>query len=258
MSASAVSIAVVYPDLLGTYGDGGNAVILAQRLRWRGHQAEVVEVRAGQAAPSTCDLYVIGGGEDAPQALAADQLAIDRPLHRAVDHGAVVFAVCAGLQDLGNSFLGPDGRPRPGLGLLDCSTGRTTARRAVGELVVDPDPQWKLPVLTGYENHAGITELGPTAKALGRVRTGVGNGSGDHTEGVVCGKVLGTYMHGPALARNPALADLLLGWVVGELSPLDDTEADELRRERLAAATGGGSSGRAGVRTRLRGILGTT
>ena len=246
-----VSIAVVYPDLLGTYGDGGNALILAQRLRWRGHDAELVEVRAGQAAPSSCDVYVIGGGEDAPQALAADQLAIERPLHRAVDAGAAVLAVCAGLQVLGNSFLGPNGTPRAGLGLLDCTTGRTTTRRAVGEIVVDPDPQWKLPVLTGYENHAGVTELGPTAQPLGRVRTGVGNGSGDHTEGVVCGRVLGTYLHGPALARNPALADLLLGWVVGELDPLDDSEAEALRHERLVAARAGASSGGGSLRGRL-------
>src|SRR4051812_43225232 len=128
--SEAVSIASVYPDLLGTYGDGGNAVILAQRLRWRGTPAEVVEIRAGTPLPTSCDIYVLGGGEDAPQALAADQLALERPLHRAVDRGAVVFAVCAGLQVIGQSFLIAGGEVRPGLGLVDCSTGRTTAKRA--------------------------------------------------------------------------------------------------------------------------------
>ena len=71
-------------------------------------------------------------------------------------------------------------------------------------------------------------------KPLGRVLTGLGNGGGDGSEGAVCGRILATYMHGPALARNPALADLLLSWVVGStLAPLDDSEVDELRAERL-------------------------
>src|SRR5436853_6091780 len=103
--SSRVSIAVAYPDLLGTYGDGGNAVVLAQRLRWRGISAEVIEVHAGESVPASCDIYVIGGGEDAPQALAAEQLRRERPLDVAVERGAVVFAVCAGLQIIGQSFL---------------------------------------------------------------------------------------------------------------------------------------------------------
>jgi CobQ-like glutamine amidotransferase family enzyme len=233
--ADPFAIALVYPDLLGTYGDGGNAVILAQRLRWRGIAAEIVEVRAGQPLPASCDLYVLGGGEDAPQALAADQLALDRPLHRAVEGGAVVLAVCAGLQVLGHSFLISGGRERPGLGLLDCATGRTTGTRAVGEIVVEPDPALGLPTLSGYENHGGVTDLGPTGQPLGSVVAGIGNGDGTGREGIVSGKVLGTYLHGPVLARNPALADLLLGWAVGPLAPLDDTEAETLRAERLSA-----------------------
>ena len=249
--ADAVSIALVYPDLLGTYGDGGNAVILAQRLRWRGTPASVIEVRAGTPLPTTCDIYVLGGGEDAPQALAADQLALERPLARAVDGGAVVFAVCAGLQVIGQSFLIAGGRPRPGLGLVDCSTGRTTAKRAVGELVVEPDPSLALglPTLSGYENHGGVTDLGPSARPLGRAVVGVGNGDGTGSEGIVSGKILGTYMHGPALARNPALADLLLSWALGlpsitALSPLDDTEPEALRSERLSRARARAGRGR--------------
>ena len=46
-SESAVRVGLVYPELLGTYGDRGNAVVLVQRLRWRGHSAELVEVTAG-------------------------------------------------------------------------------------------------------------------------------------------------------------------------------------------------------------------
>lgn len=235
---SAVTIALLFPDLLGTYGDGGNATILAQRLRWRGQPAEVVTIRSGDAVPASADLYVVGGGEDLPQVLAARQLANPPNLRRAVDGGATVFAVCAGLQILGTSFdfAGPEGPKGEGLGLVDVSTGRSMEPRAVGELLVDPDPGLGLPPMTGYENHSGATVLGPGVKPAGRVRVGVGNGGGDNVDGFWSGHLLGTYLHGPALARNPALADLLLGWVVGDLGPLDDTDSERLRTERFEAA----------------------
>jgi CobQ-like glutamine amidotransferase family enzyme len=166
--------------------------------------------------------------------MAATALAADRPLERALDAGSGVFAVCAGYQILGRSFSGADGRPRPGLGLLDCTTSKSPRRRPVGEILVEPAAEFGLPVLTGYENHAGQTERGPAARPLGSVVAVVGNGDG--SEGAVQGRVVGTYLHGPVLARNPALADMLLSWVVGEVKPLDDAEADELRRERIGRA----------------------
>jgi CobQ-like glutamine amidotransferase family enzyme len=235
-SQSTVEVALVFPDLLGTYGDSGNAVILAQRLRWRGQPAEVIEINAGGTVPTSCDFYVIGGGEDLPQSLAARDLNAGRPIQRAVERGAAVLAICAGLQVLGTSFVGPDGVDRAGLGLLDCTTVPGRGRRAVGELVVEPSPRWALPTLSGYENHAGVTRLGPEARPVGHVRSGTGNGAGDGIEGAVAGKVWGTYLHGPVLARNPVLADHLLSLVVGPLEPLDDRESEALRQERLRAA----------------------
>jgi lipid II isoglutaminyl synthase (glutamine-hydrolysing) len=234
---STVTVALLFPDLLGTYGDSGNAVILAQRLRWRGIPADVVTVRSGDPVPETCELYVVGGGEDLPQALAAKQLGTSGgPLHRAIDNGAAALAVCAGLQIIGNSFVGPDGSRADGLGLLDCETVRGTGRRSVGEIAVEPEPELGLPVLTGYENHASTTLLGPSARPVGRVLHGIGNGGGSQVDGCRSGRIIGTYLHGPVLARNPALADLILGWAVGDLDPLDDAECDDLRTERLTAA----------------------
>jgi CobQ-like glutamine amidotransferase family enzyme len=236
---STVTVALLFPDLLGTYGDSGNAVILAQRLRWRGFEAEVVVVRSGDPVPEQCELYVVGGGEDLPQALAARQLG-SGSLERAVDRGAAVLAVCAGLQILGTRFVGPDGVETEGLGLLDCTSRRGDRARAVGEIVVEPAADLDLPTLTGYENHAGVTSVGPGASPLGRVRVGVGNGDGSGSDGVRRGRMIGTYLHGPVLARNPALADRLLGWAVGDLGALDDGECLDLREERLAAAGGPG------------------
>ena len=285
---STVRIALVFPDLLGTYGDSGNAVILAQRLRWRGQPAEVVEVNAGGLVPDSCDLYVIGGGEDQPQSLAARELNRQRSLHRAVERGAAVLAVCAGLQILGTTFVGPDDIEQTGLGLLDCSTVRGRGPRAVGELVVEPNPGTGLPLMTGYENHGGVTILGPSNPALGQVHSGVGNGDDPgptrprvrsvnprrgstegplpaphgarRTDGAVNGRVWATYMHGPVLARNPVFADRLLELVTGPLSPLDDRESEALRTERLRAAPGEASErrrvwGRAIMATRGPGTL---
>jgi CobQ-like glutamine amidotransferase family enzyme len=243
---SAVRLGVLFPDLLGTYGDGGNALVLAQRLAWRDIPVDVVTVAAGEAIPDSCDLYLVGGGEDGPQVQATRELAESRALHRAVDRGAVVLAVCAGMQILGHRFPDATGADRPGLGLLDCDTIRVDRPRAVGELLTSaasvPDPTGPpgatidLGVLTGFENHAGRTVPGPDSTALAAVEIGEGNGDG--SEGVACGTVIGTYLHGPVLARNPRLADLLLGWVVGAeaLGPLDDADVDDLRTERLRAA----------------------
>jgi CobQ-like glutamine amidotransferase family enzyme len=227
---SAVRVALLYPELLGTYGDRGNARVLVQRLAWRGVPAELVEAPWGEPAPASCDIYVLGGGEDSPQASAAAALISEGVLNRAVDDGAAVLGICAGFQILGHSFFGPDGTARPGIGLLDCTTARRASPRIVGEILVEPNPDVGLPALSGYENHAGLTDLGPGAAPLGRVDVGVGNGDG--TEGAIGGRVVGTYLHGPVLARNPALADLILSWFVGELEPLDDSEITDLREER--------------------------
>ncbi|MHB8466786.1 MAG: type 1 glutamine amidotransferase [Acidimicrobiales bacterium] len=229
---NAITIAVVYPDLLGTYGDGGNARILAQRLRWRGIDASVVTVTVGTPLPRTCDIYVLGGGEDAPQALAASSLREEGSLGAAVDAGAAVLAVCAGFQVIGTRFRTSDGL-RDGAAIIDADSSESLPRRAVGELAVSREGLR----LSGYENHAALTRLGAGLQPLGAVVAGVGNGTG--VDGCISGKVLATYLHGPVLARNPEIADLVLGWVVGDLvalpDPAVDSDATALRAERLAA-----------------------
>jgi CobQ-like glutamine amidotransferase family enzyme len=257
----ALTVAVVFPDLLGTYGDGGNGLVLARRASWRGIDAQLIQAGSGRPVP-TADLYCIGGGEDGPQVRAATALREDGTLLRAADRGAVVFGVCAGFQLLGRFFPDSSDRPQEGLGLLDVTTRKGTGPRAVGELVATAAPDGprpggggSLPRLTGFENHGGVTSVGPGARALAHVVSGVGNGSGDGSEGAWSGRVLGTYLHGPVLARNTALADLLLSWALagpGEpeppLDPLDDSEELALRNERLAAVD---RSGRAHLVHRL-------
>ena len=234
---SALRLVWIYPDLLSTYGDRGNLIMLARRARLRGIEVDPIQVNSDQPVPRQGDIYLLGGGEDLPQVLAAQRLRAGGGLAAAVENGAVVFAVCAGYQLIGSVFGGAQGEPVDGLGILNISSGRGE-RRGVGEVLADVDPRLGVDRLTGFENHQGVTRLGPGVMPLARVTLGVGNGDG--TEGAYADRILGTYLHGPALVRNPGLADLLLSWAAGPLPPLPD--ADEawtrrLRAERLAAVS---------------------
>jgi CobQ-like glutamine amidotransferase family enzyme len=241
---SALRIVWIYPDLLSTYGDQGNALILAYRAVARGHRVERIDVRSDQPVPTDADIYLIGGGEDRPQRLAAARLRKDQGLSRAAERGAVVLAVCAGFQLMGHTFYDEQEGILPGLGLIDATSHRGGVR-CVGEVVADVDATLTvggvaLPPLTGFENHMGTTQLGDGVRPLGTVRIGSGNGADTRTDGGHVGKIAGTYLHGPVLARNPALADLLLGWADGNpgRSPVDDTWHLRLRGERLVAVGG--------------------
>lgn len=235
MTESTVRIASIYPTLLGTYGDGGNVLALTHRARLRGLTTDVVDVSPGQTLPRDADLYVLGGGEDTAQVAAAEALRTDGGLSQAIDRGAALLAICAGYQLIGHEFPDATGAASPGVGIIDIRTDRLPTR-AVGELLAKPDlqaPAGITDLLTGYENHAGATHLGPDARPLAQVEVGVGNGDG--SEGAVSGRVIGTYLHGPCLARNPQIADVLLGWVVGrDFEPIVEREVEELRAERLA------------------------
>jgi len=241
---SAVRIAALLPDVLSTYSDGGNVSVFAQRLRWRGIPVEVCTVTVDRQPPTGCDLYVLGGGEDGAQSFAATWLRERPELCAVLADSATTFAVCAGMQILGQWTEDERGRRIPGVGIIDLTTthGR---RRSVGEVV----SRCAIPgvgELTGFENHLGITALGPGTTPLGTVVRGTGNGTPGRGEGVLTPRVLGTYLHGPVLARNPALADAVLTSVTGSVLPeLELPDQAAVRADRLVAR-------RALLRRRLR------
>jgi CobQ-like glutamine amidotransferase family enzyme len=234
VAESRVRIGLVLPDVMGTYGDGGNAVVLRQRLRLRGIDAEIVAITLSEPVPDSLDLYTLGGAEDYAQRLATKHLLKHPGLQRAAGRGAPVLAICAAIQVLGHWYETSAGERVEGVGLLDVTTS-PQAHRTIGEVTGTPVVEGLSQPLTGFENHRGGTVLGGDARPLAAVTKGAGNRAGDGYDGAVQGSVVATYLHGPCLARNPELADLLLSRVVGELAPLGLPEVEILRHERLAA-----------------------
>lgn len=229
-----LTIAVLLPDLLGTYSDAGNAVVLAERARRRGIPSEVLTITIADTPPHGADIYVLGGGEDAAQHTAARWLHRHQMRAELADRH-VVLAVCAGFQLLGTTIADRDGRIIDGLDALDITT-QPGRRRAVGEVVATAcDPS--IGKLTGFENHSGLTTLGPAVRPLAVLDIGAGNGTqkeGQPTEGAITPTIVGTYLHGPVLARNPALADLLLTRATGQrLRPLELPDQHEMRNGYL-------------------------
>jgi len=202
---STVKIVRIHNELLGTYGDTGNAEVLAFRAKFHGITTEIIDVTYLDKLPTNRGIYLMGGAEDAAQLLSLEAIRRDDALPMAIEGGAVLLGVCAGYQLLGNSFYA-NGQKSEGLGLINVDS-IPGDKRFVGDIKVKSRT---LGVeLTGFENHAGQTLLGEGVEPFGKVITGFGNGD-KKFDGAVSGNIFGTYMHGPVLARNPEFADLLL------------------------------------------------
>lgn len=246
-----VVIAHLFPDLLNLYGDGGNVRVLEQRLRWRGIPVEVVRVQHGDTIDlSQVDLIMMGGSPDREQRLAsADVVAMRDELYEYVNDNGPLLAICGSYQMLGHEWL-LDGQTVKGLGLIDMTTRRpgTSADRLTNNIALS-SPLATHPVV-GYENHAGRTYLGEEVRPFGQVVSSVGCGNNEqtHADGVLYKNLIGTYLHGPLLAKNPEIADHLLeealkrhtrrsGVAHEPLSPLDDT-AELSANEAMASKLG--------------------
>ena len=227
-----LTIVHLLPELLGTYGDRGNVDILSWRLRQRDIAHEVLTIGVNDAVPTFADIYVLGGGEDDAQIAATEILKRNNGIKKAFESGAHIFAVCAGFQILGTIFPASGGRVIPGLGLIAVET-ISASERSVGEVI--SEPSIPIATLTGFENHGGQSRFLEELQPLGHIRHGIGNGAGSHVEGLVTDQIIATYMHGPALVRNPELADYLLSRKVGEMAPLAAPIFNELHAERVRA-----------------------
>lgn len=197
---------------MNLYGDRGNLVALTQRCRWRNIEVEVEELGlADRVSLSGFDLLLAGGGQDRDQISVSRDLAGDagKAIIDAIENDVVVLTICGTYQLLGRYFQTNSGDILPGLGVFDARTVAGT-RRAIGDVIVHAEHDDHRFDLVGFENHGGVTHLGPGARPLGRIALGAGNNGVDGTEGAVYRNAFGTYLHGPLLPKNPRFADYLV------------------------------------------------
>ncbi len=202
-----LSVGHLYPELFNLYGDRGNVQCLLKRLQWRGIEADVIPLPAGEKVDfAGLDIICWGGGSDRGQEIAAGHLkAIRADFQSYVEDGGVVLAVCAAYQLLGNYYR-TEKRTIEGLGILDICTEWKT-ERLVGNVVLE-SPSFPS-LIVGFENHAGRTEIGDYMP-FGKVLFGHGNTGNDGYEGLIHKNLIATYLHGPLLPKNPEVCDWLL------------------------------------------------
>lgn len=228
----------LYPEQMNLYGDRGNVLALVRRIQWRQIAVEVVAIDVGsQVDWDSLAMVFMGGGEDSHQVhIAQDFLDRGPDLLPRISQGMPMLAICGAYQLLGSEYVTNDGKHLPGLGFLDVRTEPGKSRQ-IGDVVCQVEGVSLSPsTLVGFENHGGMTTLGREATALARVQTGSGNNGMDGTEGAVRQHVIGTYLHGSLLPKNPHLADLLIRWaldyrgqdaVLPELSDVWEGEAHQ-------------------------------
>ncbi len=230
MSTTKLQICHLYPDLLNLYGDRGNILCFRRRLEWRGLEAEITEVGAGDTADFTkFDLIFIGGGQDFEQEVLLSDLRSgkDRELKAAIEDGKTVLAICGGYQMLGNYYKTWDGQQCDFIGAIDLYT-IGSRERMIGNFAFECGAASGGSTVVGFENHSGKTYLGAGVEPLGRILAGGGNNGSDGTEGVRYMNVFGTYSHGPVLPKNPEFCDHILETAFRRrddsfrLPPLDD------------------------------------
>ena len=202
-----INLLQLYPRDMNIYGDWGNTLVLKRRLEWHGYTVNLMSYNPGDKFPEHVDLIVGGGGQDSGQSkIGADLIAIGPRLKALADGGVPMLMICGLYQQFGHFFRTKDGETIKGIGLLDIETVGGD-ERMIGNIVTSSDD---FGLIVGYENHSGLTTLGPKATPLGTVIRGAGNNNADTTEGARYRNVIGTYLHGSILPKNPLIADWLI------------------------------------------------
>jgi len=227
-----IVIVQLYGRDMNIYGDNGNVLVLKRRLEWYGFSPKVIEYNQGDEWPSKVDIIVGGGGQDSGQdKIQADLLKIGPTLKKLADDGTPMLVICGLYQLFGKFFKTGDGHIIEGIGILDVETF-AKAERLIGNIVISSGDFGDI---IGYENHSGQTFLAEGVRPLGEVQLGAGNNTNDPNEGARYKNVIGSYLHGSLLPKNPRIADFLIKTAVtkkyGELDlvPLDDSLTDKAR-----------------------------
>jgi CobQ-like glutamine amidotransferase family enzyme len=231
-----ITILHLYSKDMNIYGDCGNVLTLKKRLEWYGYTPNIIEYNQGDKFPDSVDIVVGGGGQDSGQnKIQEDLLKIGQKLIDLANNGAPMLVICGLYQLFGKFFQTADGKIIKGIGLFDAETyGKS--ERLIGNIITHSE---QFGDIIGYENHSGQTFLGHQVSALGSVRLGAGNNLEDISEGVRYRNVIGSYLHGSLLPKNPAIADFLIKQAAinrygkFEGKKIDDTICELARKEAL-------------------------
>lgn len=207
MTGRSITILQLYPRDMNIYGDFGNALVLTRRLQWHGFDVDLQAYNVGDAFPERVDIVVGGGGQDSGQLkIQADLLSIAPRLKSLAEHDVPMLVICGLYQLFGRFFKTAGGAVIQGIGLLDIETyGKS--ERLIGNV---RETSEQFGEIVGYENHSGQTYLGEGVSPLGEILMGAGNNTESNTEGARYKNVIGSYLHGSILPKNPRIADFLI------------------------------------------------
>ncbi len=217
-----LTIGWLYPQLMSTYGDRGNILVLQKRCEWRDITVEILPIDPNSSDKSlvNVDLLFGGGAQDREQEIVMqDLMKKKRAIKSLIEAEKPALFVCGAPQLMGNYYEPAEGKRIEGLGIFDMFSRHPGPKqdRLIGNVVEEILPEnltasYELPTtqVVGFENHGGRTYLGPTTKPFARVVKGFGNNGEDGTEGVVYKNAIGSYLHGPLLPKNPQIADWLI------------------------------------------------
>ena len=227
-----ITILQLYPKDMNIYGDNGNLEVLVRRLKWYGYIPTVISYNPGDTFPKNTDIVIGGGGQDSGQEkIHADLIKIGPELQKWANTGTPMLLVCGLYQLFGHFFKTLSGKQLDGISVLDIETYGTN-ERLIGNIVTHSE---EFGDIIGYENHSGQTHLGSKVTPLATVIKGAGNNATGGHEGARYKNVIGTYLHGSILPKNPTLADFLIRTATerkyGEFSSdlVDDLFADMAR-----------------------------
>ena len=228
-----IRVCWMYHDIMDLYGDKGNMMVLKKRCEDRNIQFELETCGIGEIKDlSTFDLIFLGGGADKEQiSLIPDLLSRKENIQKAMDENTFILLICGGYQLFGQYYIAADGSKIEGLKFYDYYTDTGKAgSRCIGNIILDATLDDLHTKIIGFENHGGQTMN--VSKPLGKVLCGYGNHFTAGYEGFYDGKILGTYLHGPLLPKNPDVADFVImkaiqkqhpNFKLSDLIKLDDT-----------------------------------
>ena len=207
MNEKIITILHLYSHDMNIYGDYGNILCLKRRLEWYGYTPNVIEYNQGDKFPENIDIVIGGGGQDSGQnKIQKDLLLIGPKLYDLANQNVPMLMICGLYQLFGHFFKTSSGDIIEGIGILDIETyGKS--ERLIGNIITHSD---EFGDIIGYENHSGQTFLGHDVQPLAQVRLGAGNNTVDIYEGARYKNVIGSYMHGSLLPKNPAIADYII------------------------------------------------